>query len=255
MIFKTEHSAIKDLEVLDFKEAIWLTHWYPQICQFLGIDPKEDKDALLNALAITSSNITPDVLKQLMLDKSVFAIAPGIYLEDELDEYLKRYNRKEDILISADGATSYLISQNIIPHIIVTDLDGNVEDQLTAQKKGSILLIHVHGDNYHKIQKYFEDISNGRFLLTTQIQPLPGSFNFYGFTDGDRIVCLSTVMSAKEIFLIGYDFGSEIGKYSKDGSIDDELKARKMKKFIIGKSVINWCSNTGQSISFLINRE
>ena len=58
-------------------------------------------------------------------------------------------------------------------------------------------------------------------------------------------------MKAKEIILLGFDFGSEIGKYSKNGSIDEDFKTRKMKKFVIGKSIINWCSNTGQPISFL----
>ncbi|MCE7742280.1 MAG: DUF115 domain-containing protein [Candidatus Heimdallarchaeota archaeon] len=255
MIFETEDLPFNDLEEKDFSQEVWLNNWYPRICQFLGLVPEEDLTALEHALSVTLSNYSSYGLMHLIKDKKIYAIAPGIYLEEEIETYLKQFKHESDVLISADGATSYLISKDIIPDIIVTDFDGNIEDQLLAQQKGSILLIHVHGDNYQTIQTYLETISKGNFLITTQIQPLPGSNNFYGFTDGDRIVCLATLMSAEEIYLIGYDFGLDIGKYSKPGPIDEERKKRKMKKFVIGKSVINWCFKTGQSITIFSDRE
>ncbi|MHA1199553.1 MAG: 6-hydroxymethylpterin diphosphokinase MptE-like protein [Candidatus Heimdallarchaeaceae archaeon] len=255
MIFETENSPFKDLEEEKFSQEVWLNYWYPQICEFLELSSEDDSSALKRALSITQSNYPSYGLKQLIEKKKVYAIAPGIHLEEEIETYQTQFKEEDDILISADGATSYLISKDIIPDIIVTDFDGNIDDQLFAQQKGSILLIHVHGDNYQTIQKYLETISKGKFLITTQIEPLPGSYNFYGFTDGDRIVCLASLMSADEIYLIGYDFGSDIGKYSKTEPIDEERKKRKLKKFIIGKSVINWCFKTGQYITVLSDRE
>ncbi len=251
MMFSTKDSLFYTLENLSFSLDSWLNSWYPRICQFLELIPEEDLVALERTLSITYSNYPSYGLKQIIENNRVIAIAPGIHLEKEIENYLKQYKQENDLLIAADGATSYLISRGIIPDIIVTDFDGNIDNQLSAQKEGSILLIHVHGDNYQTIQRQLGYISKGDFLITTQIQPLPGSHNFYGFTDGDRIVCLSTLMAADEIILIGYDFGSSIGKYSKTKELDEERKNRKMKKFIIGKSVINWCSKSGQKISFL----
>ena len=158
---------------------------------------------------------------------------------------------RSDILISADGATSYLVSKGIIPHFIVTDLDGIIQDQLEAQIKGSVPIVHIHGDNINAINRNIDQISKREFLITTQTLPLPGSFNFFGFTDGDRIVCLSTLMSASTIGLIGFDFGPEIGRYSKANQLNEEARNRKQKKFVIAKSIINWCSNTNQEIFFI----
>lgn len=251
MIFETEDSPFEDLENLPFSKDSWLNNWYPRICAFLDISSKEDSAALETSLTKISSNFTLENLRKIIENKRVIAIAPGIFLEKELDIYLQDKKKEGDVVISADGATSYLLLKQLIPNIIVSDLDGNAEHQLQAQRRGSILLIHIHGDNYMKIESYFSEISSSDFLITTQIQPLENSYNFYGFTDGDRIVCLSTFMKANEIVLIGYDFGTEIGKYSKKQPMNEETMSRKMKKFTVGKSVINWCAKTGQKIIFL----
>ena len=52
---------------------------------------------------------------------------------------------KQDLLdhvcICADGATTMLLKKSIIPDIIVSDLDGNIHDQIYANQKGSIYFI------------------------------------------------------------------------------------------------------------------
>ena len=251
MIFETSDPLFKKLEEDEFTQEIWLNKWYPLICEYLDIEPEEDLMALKRTLETITSLYPSYGLKHLLEGKRIVAIAPGIHLESEIEMYLDRFKTKEDILISADGATTYLNSIGITPHIIVTDFDGNIEDQFIAQRKESLLLIHIHGDNYQTIHNNIESISGGGFILTTQTNPLPGSHNFFGFTDGDRIVCLATLMNAEEILLIGYDFGSNIGKYSKNEDFDEQRKSRKLKKFTIGKSIINWCSNSGQKIKLL----
>ena len=251
MIFDTSKSPFYELEKLEFSLQIWIEQWYPLICDFLKIDSEEDFEALKNILELHPSNISEDDLLHMIKNRTVYAIAPGMNLEEEFAEYLENYSQPSDILISADGATSYLVSKGVIPHFIVTDLDGIILDQLDAQIKGSVPIIHIHGDNINTVKRNIDQISKGGFLITTQTLPLPGSFNFFGFTDGDRIVCLSTLMSASAIGLIGFDFGSEIGKYSKADQLDEEARKRKQKKFIIAKSIINWCSNTDQKIFFI----
>ncbi len=251
MIFETHNSPFSKLEIMEFSLQVWVEEWYPLICDFLKIDSKEDLKALKNILEKHPSNISEEHLLHLIKDRIVYAIAPGLNLEDEFTEYLEKYADSSDVLISADGATSYLVAEGIIPDFIVTDLDGTIQDQLDAQKEGSIPIVHIHGDNIGTINENINQISKGEFLITTQTHPLPGSYNFLGFTDGDRIVCLSTLMSASKIGLIGFDFGNEIGKYSKVIQLDEEARNRKLKKFIIAKSIMNWCSNTNQEI-FLV---
>jgi uncharacterized Rossmann fold enzyme len=249
MIYDTKDSPFKKYEKMDFSLSIWLEFWYPQICKFLEISSKKDELALKEVLDIVKSNMFSEELKATLLrGNKALVVAPGERLEEEFESYLPTVDKEDTILISANGATSFLLKQGFIPHVIVTDLDGNLKDQFEAQKAGSILLIHVHSDNLSTIKENIDNISKNNFIFTTQTEPLPGSYNFYGFTDGDRAVCMSSLMKVKKIFLSGFDFGPVIGKYSKQYQLNEEMKERKMKKFQIAKSIINWCANTGQKI-------
>ena len=77
---------------------------------------------------------------------------------------------KNKVKITADGATSALIELNIIPDIIVTDLDGKINDQIHANSKGSIIIIHTHGDNIKKIEENVDKFK-GKIIGSTQINP------------------------------------------------------------------------------------
>lgn len=248
-MFNTEDSPFFHLEKSDFSLSIWLEKWYPLICEYLDIDEKGDLNALQRILQDHKSNISKEVLEKKIKGKNILTIAPGIHLEHELDMYLKSGKTKMDFTISSNGATSYLISQNIIPDLIVTDLDGRIEDQIEAQNRGGTVLIHVHEDNIETVEENISAFSEGDFIFTTQGAPLQGSYNFLGFTDGDRAICLATYFEAYSIHLIGYDFGESIGKYSKASKINQTQLERKMKKFTIAKSIINWCLNKNNRVS------
>ncbi len=250
MIYDTNDSPFKEFENKDFSLSIWLEFWYPHICKFLDISSEKDESALREILEIMKSNMSSEELRTTITrGNRTLIVAPGESLEEQFELSLSIINKKDTILISADGSTSFLLEQGFIPHVIVTDLDGDLNDQFEAQNAGSILLIHVHGDNISTIKDNIGNIRGNSFILTTQTKPLPGSYNFYGFTDGDRAVCLSTLMKVEEIILSGFDFGPVIGKYSKQYQLNEEMKKRKMKKFLIAKSIINWCANTEQKIS------
>ena len=248
-MFNTEGSPFFHLEKKEFSLSIWLEKWYPLICEYLNIDEKGDFNSLQRILKKHTSTISKDVIEKKIKGKNILAIAPGINLENELDLYLRSDKSKVDFTISSDGATSYLISQDVIPGLIVTDLDGRIEDQIEAQNRGAIVLVHVHEDNIETVEKNIAAFSKGEFIFTTQGTPLQGSNNFLGFTDGDRAICLATYFEAHSIHLIGYDFGESIGKFSKTSKLNQTQLARKMKKFTIAKSIINWCLNKNNSIS------
>ena len=110
----------------------------------------------------------------------------------------------QDTIIAADGATSMLLAQGVIPHIIVSDLDGNIGDLKRANAMCAMMVVHAHGDNINAIETYVPSLSE--VLGTTQTQPQPLLLDVGGFTDGDRAVSLAKEYGARTISAIGFDF-------------------------------------------------
>ncbi len=96
----------------------------------------------------------------------------------------------------------------IVPDVICTDLDGNseadIEKEILACEKGSIVLIHAHGDNIDKLERYVPRFK--RFIATTQARPFGKVYNFGGFRDGDRCFFVARECGARKIRLVGFDF-------------------------------------------------
>jgi hypothetical protein len=109
------------------------------------------------------------------------------------------------VVIAADGATSVLLRGALIPDLVCTDLDGVIADIITANRLGSLIVVHAHGDNMDMLKKVLPTL-NENVLCTTQSKPLHNVYNFGGFTDGDRCVFLAKEFGARRIELIGFDF-------------------------------------------------
>ena len=187
-------------------------------------------DKLLNNKKLFSLKNLSEIIK----GEEIIIFGAGPSLEESIN--INKNKILNCIKISADGATSALLKNNIIPEIIVTDLDGYVPDQIKANSKGSIIIVHAHGDNISKILKYVPELKQD-IIGTTQIDPSPykNINNFGGFTDGDRAVFLASHFNAKMINLIGFDFKEKIGKYSLSENKDKNLKIKKLKwcKYLI----------------------
>jgi len=200
---------------------------YKKILKDFNIKESEDKKSaeLLDILLSNKSIFPLEDLSHLIKDKQVFVFGAGPSLENSIIKNKKHFN--SFIKISADGATSALIKHAIYPDIIVTDLDGNVKDQIKSNDKGSIIIIHAHGDNKDKIIRYLPEIKIG----TTQTDPskFKNLYNFGGFTDGDRAVFIADHFNAKKINLIGFNFNGKIGKYSCSENKNKKLKLKKLK--------------------------
>jgi uncharacterized Rossmann fold enzyme len=204
---------------------------YEDISEDLNINIKNDIKAT-NAFnkILNKKKIDNDInkLKNLIFNKEVVVFGAGPSLKRSIQKHYDFIKKK--IKISADGATSALINSNIIPEIIVTDLDGKINDQIYSNSKGSIVLIHSHSNNIEIIKKNINKFNNLIFG-TTQIDPNKFNLinNFGGFTDGDRSVLLSLFFKAKCIYLIGFDFDGSIGEYSYPKFKNKELKIKKIK--------------------------
>ncbi|HKZ99350.1 MAG TPA: 6-hydroxymethylpterin diphosphokinase MptE-like protein [Thermoplasmata archaeon] len=134
----------------------------------------------------------------------------------------KEIGRARGVLVTADEATSVALAHGLRPAILVTDLDGDVGDQVRTNREGTIAVVHGHGDNGPAVRKWAPEF-RGRTVATTQSTPTGRLRNFGGFTDGDRAVYLADAFGASRIHLVGFDFERPNAK-----DVPSETKQRKL---------------------------
>ena len=218
------------------KIKTWMK-WYRKILKDFGFKQEEDEKSAkyLNKFLEKHCALNLDDLPH-SNTAIVCGAGPSIEKHVKIVEKIK----SKGIVIAADGATTALLNEEIIPDIIVTDLDGYMPDIIKANKLGSVVVVHSHGDNLKKLKKYLPKLKN--IMGTTQSKPLKNVYNFGGFTDGDRAVFLAIKLGAKKIILAGMDFGEKITKYSRpklsrDVEEADEIKKLKLK---YAEKLIEW---------------
>ncbi len=170
-------------------------------------------------------------VEEIIRKKTVFIIGAGPSLTKSL-QYVKK--TKNVTIIAADGAVQGLLEKKIKPDILVTDLDGDLESIKKIGKLKIPIIVLAHGDNYHKIPivREFNNV-----IGTTQTKKFGKLENFGGFTDGDRCVFLAEFFHAKKIVLVGMDFGTKIGRFSKCNISNRKIKLKKLK---IGREILEW---------------
>ncbi len=209
---------------------------YREILADFGFSEEEDR-AAARLLAELVEPLPPSVLESLISGRRVNIFGAGPSLER-----LRRI--PGGTRIACDGATSFLLEHGAVPEIIVTDLDGRVEDLLEANARGSVVVIHAHGDNREKLRRYAPLFAN--VVATTQARPFDEVHNFGGFTDGDRAVFLAEHFKAREIYLYGMDFHSEVGRYS--FSRESQVKR---KKLLWGERLIRLLEERGAPVRWV----
>jgi uncharacterized Rossmann fold enzyme len=198
---------------MDF--ATW-EPFYLQILDDFGFSRSRDEavaaelDRLLGGTRIPESE-----LRSLLRGKEVTVAGNGPNVVAEI-------RASRGILLTADEATSVALEAGLRPAILVTDLDGNVADQVKANDAGTVAVVHGHGDNGPAVQKW-APMFRGETIATTQSRPSGGLRNFGGFTDGDRAVFLADHFGAARIHLVGFDFENPSEK-----DLDKRTKQRKL---------------------------
>jgi uncharacterized Rossmann fold enzyme len=211
--------------------------WVPlfnQIKKDLSLSWESDEKAagILNELLHSKSHLVSfSLIHKLLSRKDVMIFGAGPSLDTDIDTYISLTTKCN--VIAADGATSALLKKEIVPTIIVTDFDGNVSDQLEANRQGSILLVHAHGDNIPVLENTIPKVQ-GSILGSIQTDPKKYSFvfNVGGFTDGDRAAYLADHCNAKTIYMLGFDFLGKLGQYSLPETKNADMKRKKL----------TWCS-------------
>ncbi len=173
--------------------------FYLHILEDFGFSRSEDEAVAAELDRILGGHrIGPEELHSLLGGRTVTVAGNGPRLGGQLSQ-------TEGVLITADEATSVALADGVRPAILVTDLDGDVEDQLKANAEGTVAVVHGHGDNGPMVRKWAPRFS-GPTVATTQSRPAGGLRNFGGFTDGDRAVFLADHFGASRIRLVGWDF-------------------------------------------------
>lgn len=217
--------------------------YYTEILDDFGFSRENDEESakLLDEILSTEGCLTLNDLSEIVgfSDKFiVFGAGPSI--KEHIQMLKEDYDLKEYVLVSADGATTAMIEEKLVPDIVATDLDGNIDDILLANLRGANVVIHAHGDNIERIASLTSFFNN--VLGTTQAQPVGNLYNFGGFTDGDRAIFLAVALGASQITLAGMDFGDIVTKYSRPNLPDvlgqaDEFKK---KKLVYAEKFTNW---------------
>ncbi len=232
-------------EIFGMNWPDWKKSYY-QIMEKLSFDTEADSQSVqvletyLTKLYPTKKDFFLQKLKIILLKPVIIAGAGPSLKKDFSTLFLDSYSDKilsNFQIIAVDGATTLFKQKNVVPSIVVTDLDGDLASISWAVQKGALTLIHAHGDNQHQIslffRKYYDIISKNDVWGTAQCEPGQFLFNFGGFTDGDRAIFLAFHFQSPLIGLIGFDFGTQIGEYSTLNSPLKKKKGKKLEKFQI----------------------
>lgn len=189
--------------------------FYLQIVEDLGLSADDDESvaAELDRL-LGGDRIAPEELRTIFRGKTVTVAGNGPTLADDL-------GKVEGVLVTADEATSVAVARGLRPAVLVTDLDGEVADQVRANAEGTVAVVLGHGDNGPAVRTWAPRFT-GRTVATTQSRPAGRLFDFGGFTDGDRAVYLADHFGARTIRLAGWDFERPSAK-------DDDPKRKQRK--------------------------
>jgi len=251
MIFIIIFIIIKKGIVMDLRD------WepiYSKIIEDFKFDREMDiKSGLIlkDLIDKLNNNIPEERLREIIEGKTVYVVGAGPSIKRHI-KILKTLKNKS-VIISADGATKALLEEDILPDIIVSDLDGDMESVLESNRRGSIVVVHAHGDNIHRIKKYLPRLKNiiGSYQVPLQIS---GLINYGGFTDGDRCCFLAEHYGAKRIVLCGMDFGEYITRYSrpnlkKDIERGDDIKIKKLR---YAKELVEYLKKHGKCVIITI---
>ena len=168
-------------------------------------------------------------LEKIIKGKKVFIYGAGAKDIKNINEF-----EENSCKIVADKALNFL---NFQPDVVVTDLDGDLEKIIDADRNGSVVVVHAHGDNIDKL-KFVKKLEN--VVGTCQVKPFGLLKNFGGFTDGDRAVFLAQAFKAKEINLVAFNFDN-VYIYTRSKDI-------KLKKLMWAKRLIEYIKERGAKI-------
>ncbi len=227
--------------------CIDLDEWsklYQWITELLDIDRDlERKRVLMISQYLSMHGYEPHIDFSPLRCRCALIYGPSPRLYEQVQE-TKHLLLKSIPVFVVDGAAKLFIEMDIPFQVLVTDLDGGLENVYRCIDSGCIPFIHVHGDNIDLVLKLIESLSIeelNRCIFTHQLpEEIPLMVGARSFTDGDRAIAVAYMLGIDSVVLIAMGFGSLIGKYSKPWFSRNwyPIWNRKKLKFIIAKEII-----------------
>jgi 2-amino-4-hydroxy-6-hydroxymethyldihydropteridine diphosphokinase len=142
-------------------------------------------------------------------------------------------------LIAADGATATCLAAGLVPTLVVTDLDGPLPSEIAANRRGSLVVVHSHGDNLPALSEWVPQFP-GELVGSWSGPPRGPLLNVGGFTDGDRAAFLAEHCGAQRILLWGFDFDHV-------DEPDPAQRARKLAKLAWARRLLSLLAEQGRA--------
>lgn len=222
--------------------------WYAEIAEALRLSEEKDQAATERLSLLLRQASTIENLKHVLEKKAAVVFGAGPSLDFDIKAAMDQKAFLLSSTICADGATSaFLRITGRTPDIIVSDLDGNLDDIMQANRMGGMVLVHAHSDNIPAVNEYAPLLVRP-ILGTTQVEDCINVYNFGGFTDGDRAAFVAETQGANPIILAGMDLGTMVGEYSKPGlSAPIQASGRKLMKLGFAKRLLEWLGEHGSA--------
>ena len=129
---------------------VWFS-WYKEILEEFSFDKEMDEKSaeMLRKLLQDRKSLSP---KDISIKSDTIIFGAGPSLKRNIKE-LNKVGIDNFSLICADGAVTALLEEGVIPDIVVTDLDGKIEDIIDSNRNGAIMVVHAHGNNMENIKE------------------------------------------------------------------------------------------------------
>ena len=219
---------------------------YAGIVKEFGYDVGRDEESAAILESVMRESGTEARISEMMRGRTVFVAGSGPSLPSAI-RHIKRFMGRV-VVVAADSSAGLLVRNKIVPDVIATDLDGDLNLFGEMADTQTIFVVHAHGDNLDRIRMA------GRFrncIGTTQSGQSGRICNFGGFTDGDRAVFLASHYGADRIILFGMDFGDRIGRHSGTKVRERKTKIAKLKK---GEELLGWLAGRTKSKLYTTSR-
>ena len=232
-----------------------LKQWWPRYQQILdqfqySITKDQEATNLLSEY-IKQVALPLGNLRKVVQDKHVVVCGAGPSILMNLEHIVTNITFENTVVFAADGATTACLEYGLVPHFVMTDLDGKMEDILAAQDRGAIIIVHAHGDNIPALNLWVPRLKQRQSIGSTQARPQPGTYNLGGFTDGDRCAFWAEGLHAAKIALAGMDLGNLIGHYSKPELTTDIVAPPiKRQKLQVAKELLTWLASWQEKAVF-----
>ncbi len=136
-------------------------------------------------------------------------------------------------IIAVDGAAIALASSNIVPDVVVSDLDADINDLIHVGKQGSIIVLRRKMEGTEKVLRFFKKCI-GPIVFYDSVAKYDAN------SDLDAAVYLACKFHCRKVVLLGFDVSGNVSIYYKHGLRHTGSRLADQKRFTETLRRISW---------------